>query len=475
MLARTVVPLCRVMVAVYVMTVLFESGSVGAEDWPFVEVAPGQLTSLREVGTDKPFVAVGVNYFGPHTGWAPKIWQRFDPQAVGGHLKLIRQQGFNTIRVFLTLESFHREAGQVHEEGVAKFRQLLGLCRELGIRVVPSGPDHWEGVPQWIKGRDMFADEEIVRATESWWASFAALVKDDPTILAWDLLNEPAIRWDTPAMKTRWNQWLRTKYGSVEAIAAAHGQSREQVGKLGEIAVPEDRPAAGDPRLYDYQLFRESIADQWTRRLVAAIRGSDPSHLITVGQIQWAGTAYLPSVRHYAAFNLKDNARHVDFTTIHFYPIAPPKPCDAPNGIDRNGVYLEVLLSECSVGKPVMIGEFAWYGGGEIRAGDRVIMPRQTLEDQVAWNQRLLDVSRGRVCGWLHWAFADTPLSQDLTRRSGLWTEDLQLKPWGRVFGAFASEATRLPAAERRFDQPWADRQIDRRQVLTAPESGGEF
>ena len=98
-----------------------------------------------------------------------------------------------------------------------------------------------------------------------------------------------------------------------------------------------------------------------------------------------------------------------------------------------------------------MIGEFAWYGGGDIQADGRTVMPAQTWDEQVAWNQKLLQVSRGRVCGWLHWAFADTPTSRDLTRWSGLWTEDLQLKPWGQVYGQFAREATQRPEEPRAF------------------------
>ena len=134
--------------------------------------------------------------------------------------------------------------------------------------------------------------------------------------------------------------------------------------------------------------------------------------------------------------------RYVDFVTIHFYPIAPPKPGDSPEGIDLNAQYLEDLLRDCTAGKPVMIGEFAWYGGGDIQVDGRVVMPAQTWDDQVAWCDRLLQVSRGRVCGWLHWAFADTPTSRDLTRWSGLWTEELALKPWGCSYAAFARQAT---------------------------------
>ncbi len=455
-------------------------GAAGAaHELALIEVDPDCTTALREQGTGNSLVVVGVNYFGPHDGWAPKLWHRFDPVRVRQHLQLLRDEGYNAIRVFLTLDSFHQQPGQVRPEGAAKFRQLLDICREMGIRVVPTGPDHWEGIPSWMKGKDQFADEEVLRANEAWWEAFAAMFGSDPAILAYDLLNEPSIGWTSPAMKTKWNRWLQDKYGTLDQIAAAYGRPVEQLGTLGQLDTPAAEPARGDPWLYDYQLFRESIADAWTERLVAAIRRGGARQLVTVGHIQWASTAYLPTVHHYAAFNLRDNARHVDFVTIHFYPIAPPWPCHSPEGIPRNGRYLEAVLRECSVGKPVLIGEFAWYGGGEIQQADgRTVMPAQSLEDQVAWNEELLEVSRGRVCGWLHWAFADTPTSRDLTRWSGLWTEDLQLKPWGRRYGEFARSATKTPAPPRPFPEPAVETDIDRRTALTdpgaQPPSGGE-
>ncbi|NLX54008.1 MAG: cellulase family glycosylhydrolase [Planctomycetaceae bacterium] len=98
---------------------------------------------------------------------------------------------------------------------------MLSICRELGIRVIPSGPDHWEGVPQWLQGKDPFADEEVVRAHEAWWEAFTTRFRDAPTILAWNLLNEPSVRWESAAMKTKWNEYLQAKYGTLDQIAAA--------------------------------------------------------------------------------------------------------------------------------------------------------------------------------------------------------------------------------------------------------------
>jgi hypothetical protein len=68
---------------------------------------------------------------------------------------------------------------------------VSALCRERELYVIPAGPDHWEGVPDWRRGADAFADEAVLAADEKWWSAFAERFKDEPGILAYDLLNEP--------------------------------------------------------------------------------------------------------------------------------------------------------------------------------------------------------------------------------------------------------------------------------------------
>jgi hypothetical protein len=104
--------------------------AIPSASWPFIEVNPGSITAFRERGGHRPFVAVGVNYFDPETGWAPKLWQQYDESRVRRHLQLIHDQGFNTIRVFLTLQSFHTEPGTVDAAGLEKFRRFLTLCQQ---------------------------------------------------------------------------------------------------------------------------------------------------------------------------------------------------------------------------------------------------------------------------------------------------------------------------------------------------------
>lgn len=460
------------------LTTAFLAGLVTfawADAPPFIEIDPQQSTAFREHGTGRPFVAVGVNYFSPDVGWAPKLWKQFDEAVVRRQLRMLHEQGFNTIRVFLTYESFHREPGELNTEGLAKFRTLLAICRELGLYVIPSGPDHWEGTPKWRVEKDMFADEELLEADARWWQHFAAACKDEPLLLAYDLYNEPTVKWDTPAMRRLWSDWLDRQFESVEELAAAWSLTTTRPASFEAVAPPEPKPARDDPRLHAYQRFRESVGHAWTKRMTEAIRAADPRHLVTTGHIQWASPVMLPSVWHYAGFEPRANASLHDFVTIHFYPLAEPMPSAGPTGIEANRLYLEAVLADFSVGKPLMIGEFAWYGAGEGAVWDKFPMPPQSLNDQAAWCQTLLDVSKGRLCGWLNWAFADTPTSTDLSRWSGLWTSDLKLKPWGEIYAQFAQRMSRQPSPPRPWPADLAIPPQQRSAMLTDPSLGNAW
>jgi hypothetical protein len=78
-----------------------------------------------------------------------------------------------------------------------------------------------------------------------------------------------------------------------------------------------------DRQLLDFQNFRESLADAWTRHQVAAIKSVDPGALVTVGLIQWSIPSLLPAgPRHYSAFRPQRQAEYLDFLEVHFYPLA---------------------------------------------------------------------------------------------------------------------------------------------------------
>lgn len=417
----------------------------------------------------QPFVPLGVTWYRPGTGWAPQLWKKFDAEAARADLAKLHEMGANCVRVFLTYGSFYNEPGKLDESAVRKLDQFLDLAEANGLYVHPTGPDHWEGLPEWAKG-DRIADEKVLSALEDFWRLLATRLRGRSVIFAYDLLNEPEVSWDTPALTAKWNQWLTTRYHDAAGITQAW--KRTDLPPLGSLKAPPKDDAELDPRLLDFQHFRESIAVEWTRRQAAAIRAADPQALVTAGFIQWAVPVVLAHVGHYAAFRPEQHVAYLDFMTFHFYPLENgPHLYNNPEAEPRNLAYLECLAREFSrLGKPVMIGEFGWHGGGKPRVFKD--SPAATEEDQARWCRLVVERTRGAVCGWLNWGFHDQPEATDPSQFTGLLTAEGQEKAWGREFRRLAAEIAKQPRmdAPKYGDRPtleW-DRLITSRKAADA-------
>ncbi|MBP7053984.1 MAG: beta-galactosidase [Phycisphaerae bacterium] len=385
------------------------------------------------------FVPFGTNYYDPHTGWAPKIWRQFDPNRVTRHFEIMSDLGVNCARIFLTAATFQPDVNTVDEEALRKLDAMIAIARKSRIRLILTGPDHWEGSPPYWKP-DRFAGEPALRALDAFWRALGQRYRGEPAIFAWDLLNEPHLPWFVESWRPGWNTWLKARYKDREGLKSAWADALGDEESWGDIAVPHDKAAQGDPRLLDWQLFREHLADEWVRRQVEAIRQADPTHLVTVGYIQWS----YPLVRTgnpslYAAFNPRRQAKWLDFVCMHFYPLLG-RPFESQDAWDRNLAYLQSVLAYCHDGKPVVLGEFGWYGGGAVRG-----QPPLTEDQQARWIAAEIEASRRLAGGWLSWPFADTPESTDMSQFGGLVRSDLTVKPWGERFKAYASRLATLP------------------------------
>lgn len=407
---------------------------------PKIRIAADGRTFCLDDG--ERFVPFGVTYYRPGTGWAPQVWKQFDPQATRRDFAQMKKVGVNCVRVFLSFGSFYSDPGQLKPEGLAKFDQFLAIAEEFGIYVHPTGPDLWEGPPDWQPVA--MEDEKTLRALESFWKLFAARYRGRHILFAYDLKNEPELGWEGLLLKTRWNNWLKMKYLTTQSLGHAWGETAPP--EWGELSAPADKDSLKSQRLLDYQAFRESVADEWTRRQVTAIKSVDPNALVTVGLIQWSIPSLLPgSIRYYSAFRPQRQARFLDFLEIHFYPFATG-PYEYRGDADElaNLAYLQGVVREAArPGKPVVLAEFGWYGGGKPKF-DRGVHPAATEEQQARYCRRLVEVSAPYVTGWLNWGFYDQPEATDCSELTGLLTADGKIKAWGKTFTELS---TRQPLA----------------------------
>lgn len=428
---------CLLAPIVFIAAGAVASSRVATAGMELIVVAPDGR-SFVERDSGRAFIPFGTNYYDPDTGWAPKIWRRFDAGKVKRHFGVMKELGVNCARIFLTAATFQPDAETIDQNALEKLDALVGIARQSEIRLMLTGPDHWEGVPEYWKG-DRFAGEQAFKALEYFWTVVAGRYRGEPAIFAWDLLNEPHLPWFDENWRGRWNKWLEEKYGSWEGFRSAWGAEIAESDKWGAVGVAEDKAVTGSARLRDYQLFREHLADNWVRRQADAIRRADPAHLVTVGYIQWSYPLVRPgNPSRYAAFNPRRQARLLDFVTIHFYPTGG-SPFESEANWGKNLDYLQATLAYCHTGKPVVLAEFGWYGGGAPQQH-----PFLSEAQQANWIAAEIEASRRLADGWLSWPFADTPESRDVSLYAGLVKPDMSLKAWGRKFQACASDLSGL-------------------------------
>jgi beta-galactosidase GanA len=356
----------------------------------------------------------------------------------------------------------------VSPDGLEKLDQFLAIAEEAGIYVHPTGPDHWEGLPDWAKA-DRYADEIVLRSLEFFWKQIATRYRGRPVIFAYDLLNEPSICWDTPPMRERWNRWLAKKYATGAKLVQAWGATNQNL-VPGSVPIPPKQDCAGCAPLLDFQRFREDVADDWTRRQVSVIKSADPQALVTVGLIQWSVPSQLAGSWDYSAFRPERQARLLDFMEIHFYPLANGFYEYAAEDEARNLAYLENVVSEVArCGKAVVIAEFGWYGGGKPTFGNHAFASE---EQQARWCERLVTSTAGLACGWLNWGLYDHPGAGDVTQLIGLLTSDGKTKAWGRKFKELsASHGTFKPAPPKPGTRPTLDWDL----CITSATEGAKF
>jgi len=440
---------------------------IGKTSLPRISVA-ADGRSFETAGS-KPFVPFGVTYFRAGTGWAPQVWKQFDAEATRRDFALMKELGVNCVRVFLSYGSFYRKPGELDNAGLAKFDQFLSIAEQAGIYVQPTGPDLWEGQPEWLAA-DRIADENSLNALEHFWRFFATRYRSRNVIFAYELLNEPEVGWDSETMRAKWRRWLERKYISIDALRSAWDQGGIS---FETAAIPAGTNAPGNLVLLDYQEFRESLADDWTARQAGAIRSVDRNALVTVGLIQWSVPALLASPKHYSAFRPARQASFLNFLEIHFYPFEHgPYEYRDDESETRNLSYLQSVVREASrPGKPVVLAEFGWYGGGKPRF-DESRHPEATEEQQARWCRNVIFATRGLACGWLNWGLYDQPDATDVSEFTGLLTSEGRVKAWGKVFRELGAE---MEHARFQDSRPGHEPALDWAACVTDTHAGTAF
>jgi len=439
---------------------------VAEDNWTFVDTATG-----------KTFIPLGCNYYDASTGWPPQVWKNFNEDRIKRDFAKMKELEINVARVaVLTGQPWVQRVGpfqfKANEDTLVNFSKLIEIARTYNIRLILS-QFYWEGYPRGLG--NPFSDKEALQYQEFGYRILARLAQSEPIVFAYTLMNEPRNVWNNPAMFEKWNIWLKEKYVSRDALKD-NWQDLKPAESFGSIKIPENKDNLNSPRLYDYQLFRKSIAFQWTKRMVDAIRQEDKNHLVSLGNVQWA----VPFDRErlpggYTAFDPRELTELLDFICIHYYPFSPhhPQPLTWTSSESEDAftdwLYsLEAFIRFSYVGKPVLLEEFNF---GLTPRGKRISDP-DTLMLIARWNKAVIEHTINCASGWLSWPFQDTTTATDISNAGGLIDSKDAVKPWGKAFGDLARSIK-----SKKLQRAAGDKimEIDEKKLLTSANELKKF
>jgi len=305
-----------------------------------------------------------------HNYGSVDIMQRLakEPQRVEREFANMKAAGTTIARVHPEMPAFFDGPEKVNAEALGRLRQLLSLAEKSGIYLQVTGLACYK-INNRMAWYDALDDEGRWKAQEFFWSTVAETCAKSPAVFCYDLVNEPA----------------------------AGGQLADgwYMGRMGDVEFCQ-RLTLNQPNRSGADIFQE-----WTSRMVAAIRKRDQKHLITLGMLPFPG-AY------------KTVADQLDVVSPHLYPKS--------NKVDEE---IE-LLKKFDFGKPIVIGE---------------TFP---LSCSAAEEREFLLKSRGLAHGWIgHWPDQSPEQLTELKKQGKITIEQAIWLSWTELFREIGPEMTK--------------------------------
>jgi hypothetical protein len=335
-------------------------------------VASGQATAPAPTagkpfileGSGAKFIPWGFNYDRDFKMRLIEDYWESEWPTVESDFKEMKALGANVVRVHLQFGKFMEAAGKPNEKTLAQLAKLTKLAEETGLYLDLTGLACYRkaDVPAWFDAMDE-ANRWAQQAV--FWEAVAKACASSPAVFVYDLINEPVV----PAQKV--DTWLDPHelagFSYVQFITKDIGTRK-----------------------------REDVARDWTRKMVAAIRKSDPGRMITIGMLPIVGSGFDPKVI----------AKEVSYISVHVYPNRE-KPNEAMD-----------VVKQFSVGKPVVVEE---------------MFPISCSSEDLT---QFVRQSRGQVSGWIGFYWGKTP-EELAASKEGV---DVVSLGWLKMFQAMEDE-----------------------------------
>jgi len=374
------------------------------------------------------------------------LFRHFNAAECDRRFGIMAEIGLNCLRQALGVNEVFDPKTGLKAEGLKNWDTFIGLAGKHGIYLMPVGG--YIGSNDWFDVGLLADSGRQLDWDCAFWEKFVGHYAGHPAIWAWDLRNE-LLYWNRPhgsppggadaarveaKLKDRWPRWLETKYGTVAAMNRAHGATHasfaDAPGSVDFVEIPFD------PCAYDFRCYLNDRGYDWCKRQCDVIRAVSPNHMIVSGNNTWLQ----PDMDLFLSNGFHNRALHelFDFVTHHPYPAWQAVPNGRGDPLD-GGEPLQFWLSACigmsrfdHYGKPVVIQEFGWYGGGASRfLGD---LPHRTEKEHADYTRTLTDALIPHVNGFVNWPTFDMPAANDISNHGGIFTHDGKRKELTAVF-----------------------------------------
>jgi hypothetical protein len=426
-----------------------------------IRVAPDRWNFELE-GSNGEFISpLGGNILDDQHPGEGTLFQHFVEEDCDRRLGLMADLGLNCLRQAIGVnEVFDAEAG-LKAEGLKNWDAFIDLAVKHGIYLMPVGG--YLGGNDWFDVERLADNGKPLDDSCAFWEAFAGHYAGHPAIWAWDLRNE-LLYSSKPHMvapgsadaeriealiKDGWPDYLNARYQSVDVMNRQYGSKYTSFGEVPGSLEFVERPF--DPCAYDFRCYLNERGYGWCKRQCEVIRAVSPLHLIVQGNNTWLS----PDQDLFLANGFHNRSLHdlFDFVTHHPYPALQAMPDGRGDPLD-GGEPLEYWLNACVgmsrleyYGKPVVLQEFGWYGGGNSRF--LCELPHRSEKEHADYTWTLINKLGPHVNGFINWPTFDMPAATDISNHGGIFTHDGRHKELAAVYGDMArsSKEKRPPRA----------------------------
>ena len=379
------------------------------------------------------------------------LFQKFDADDCDRRFGVMADLGLNCLRQAIGVNQVYDPAKGLKAEGLKNWDKFIALAEKHGVYLMPVGG--YIGGNDWFDVAILADSGKGLRESCDFWTLFCGHYAKHPAIWAWDLRNE--LLYDSKQhmvapgataeeeieaqLKDGWPRWLEVRYGSVAAMNRVYGSKydsfREVPGSVRFEEKPYDLPS------YDFRNYLNDRGYNWCKAQCEAIRAAAPGQMICQGNNSWLS----PDQDLWLANGFHNHANHdlFDFVTHHPYPALqclPGQRGDPLDDLATRGVKLRYWINACIgmsrmawYGKPVVLQEFGWYGGGE--SSFLCPLPYRSEEEHAEYTRVLCEALIPHTNGFINWPTMDMPETIDTSNHGGIFTRDGGRKEITKVYG----------------------------------------